>query len=110
MVKNFFKGGFKTWIKTKRKKFWQSTKNFGRAFNRESRETVKAAKILGKLLSKREPTPDEMKFLKSQSVDIGKAVALLGLQFIPGSSLGIIIIEKSLKKHGMSIFPKSQDN
>lgn len=109
MFKKFFKGGFKTWAKSKRTKIWQSTKNFGKAFKRESKETVKAAKILGKLITKKEPTQDEINFLKSQSVDIGKAVALLGLQFIPGSSLGIIALEKSLKKYGMTIFPKSQE-
>jgi len=109
MVKKLFNGGFRTWAKNKRKNIWQGTKNFGKAFRRESKETAKAAKILGKLLTKKEPTQDEITFLKSQSVDIGKAVALLGLQFIPGSSLGIIVLEKSLKKYGMTIFPKSQE-
>lgn len=109
MVKKLFKGSFKTWAKAKRKSIWQGTKNFGNAFRRESKETVKATKILGKLLMKKEPTQDEINFLKSQSVDIGKAVALLGLQFIPGSSLGIIVLEKSLKKYGLTIFPKSQE-
>lgn len=109
MVKKFFNGGFKAWAKSKRTKIWQGTKNFGKAFRRESRETAKATKILGKLLMKKEPNQDEINFLKSQSVDIGKAVALLGLQFIPGSSLGIIVLEKSLKKYGLTIFPKSQE-
>ena len=78
-----------------------------RAFKRESKETVVAAKILAKLLKDEDSvTQEEIKFLKSQSVDIGKAVGLLGLQLVPGSSLGIIAIEKIGKKKGFTVFPK----
>lgn len=37
MVKKFFKGGFRAWAKSKRKNIWQGTKNFGKAFRRESK-------------------------------------------------------------------------
>lgn len=81
-----------------------------RAFKRESKETVVAAKILAKLLKDEDSvTEDEIKFLKNQSVDLGKAVGLLGLQFVPGSSLGIIALEKIGKKKGFTVFPKENE-
>jgi hypothetical protein len=110
LVREFLQEDLGSWVKEKSHKAWQGTKDFGKAVSRESRETLIAAKILGKLLTKKEPTPEEIKFLKGQTVDLGKAVALLGLQFVPGSSLGIIALEKMLKKHGMTMFPKSQGN
>lgn len=81
-----------------------------RAFKRESKETVVAAKILAKLLKDEDSvTEDEIKFLKNQSVDLGKAVGILGLQFVPGSSLGIIALEKIGKKKGFTVFPKENE-
>jgi hypothetical protein len=76
-------------------------------FKRESRETVIAAKILKKLIiNEKSVTKKEIFFLKHQSVNIGKAIGLIGLQFIPGSSVGIIALERIAKKRGLTIFPK----
>jgi len=79
-------------------------------FLRESRETIIAAKILKKLLKdENSVTSEEIKFLKSQSVDIGKAIGLVGLQFIPGSSVGIIALEKIGNKRGFTVFPRENN-
>ena len=56
----------------------------------------------------KEVTPEQVQFLKDQSVDVGKALALIGLQAIPGSSVAIIAIEKAGQKHGFTLFPKDQ--
>lgn len=96
------------WILINKHKIKNHLKKFNSAFKRESRETIIAAKILKKIIMKKEPTKEEISFLKSQSADIGKAAALIGLQLVPGSSIGIIALEKALKKYGMTIFPKSQ--
>ena len=96
------------WIKKQAQSGWQKTKDFGQAVKRETKETLMAAKIFGKLLKKQEPTPEEIKFLKGQGGDLAKALVLLGLQAVPGSSLAVIGIEKFLKKHGMTMFPQSQ--
>ena len=98
------------WTKDKAKKTWTGVKNFGKAVGRETRETLTAAKILGKVIAKKEPTPEEIKFLKGQSADLGKAAILLGLQLVPGSSLAVVAIEKFLRKHNMTMFPKSQSD
>lgn len=79
----------------------------GRAFRRESKETVVAARILRRLLKdENSVSEEEIKFLKSQGADLGKAVGLLGLQLVPGSSVGIIALEKLGKKKGFTVFPK----
>lgn len=96
------------WVKKQAQTGWQKTKDFGKAVKRETKETLMAAKILGKILKKQEPTPEEIKFLKGQSGDLAKALVLLGLQAVPGSSLAVIAIEKFLKKYGMTMFPKAQ--
>ena len=98
------------WIRIKSKKILIIFVRTKRAFRRESKETIVAAKILKRLLKDEDSvTEEEIKFLKSQSVDIGKAVGLIGLQFIPGSSLGIIALEKIGKKKGFTIFPKENN-
>jgi hypothetical protein len=77
---------------------------------RESRETVVAAKILIKLIRNgKNVSSEEVIFLKKQSIDIGKITTLIGLQLIPGSSFGIIILEKIGKRRGFTIFPKEHE-
>lgn len=49
-----------------------------------------------------------MAFLKGQSIDLAKALALIGLQAVPGSSLAIIALEKIGKKYGFTLFPQAQ--
>ena len=92
------------------KKVEEIAKETAEATAREIKETAKAAQILAKLVRRKHPTPEEIKFLKSQSVDIAKAVALIGLQAVPGSSLGIIALEKIGQKHGFTLFPKAQED
>lgn len=87
---------------------YNKTKVLGKAFQREARETEVASKILMKIIKGKEVTPNEIKFLKDQSVDLGKALALIGLQAVPGSNLAIIAIEKVGQKHGFTLFPKAQ--
>lgn len=95
-------------IADKSKKVWEETKNIGKAAKREAQETRDASKILMKIVKGKDVTPEEVKFLKDQSVDLGKAVALIGLQAVPGSSVAIIAIEKVGQKHGFTLFPKDQ--
>jgi len=83
-------------------------KKIGNAFKREANETVLAAKILKSMLQKKEVTQEQIDFLKGQSVDLGKALAIIGLQAIPGSSVAIVALEKVAQKYGFSLFPQDQ--
>lgn len=95
------------WFRIKYKKFFIAIIRTKRALRRESKETVVAAKILSRLMrDEKSVSEEEIKFLKGQSVDLGKAVGLLGLQLVPGSSLGIVALEKIGKKKGFTVFPK----
>jgi len=95
------------WFRIQSKKIFIIIMRTRVAFKRESNETVVAAKILSKLIkNEKSVTDEEIKFLKNQSVDLGKAVGLIGLQFVPGSSIGIIALEKIGKKKGFTLFPK----
>ncbi|HEY9124047.1 MAG TPA: hypothetical protein PK252_04025 [Bacteroidales bacterium] len=98
----------KIFILTKAIVTWSWIKSVGRAFKRESEETKIASKILLKMLKGKDVTPEEVQFLKGQSVDLGKALALIGLQAIPGSSFAIIAIEKVAQKYGFTLFPQEQ--
>ena len=89
---------------------WTKTKTIGKAFQREARETRQASKILLKMVHGKDVSKEEIKFLKDQSVDIGKALALIGLQAVPGSSVAIIAIEKVAQRHGFTLFPQSQSD
>ena len=101
--------GIGSWTKEKAKKAWQTTKDTGKAIGRETKETIAAAKVLYRLIKGGEPSAEEVKFLKSQSADFGKALVLIGLQAVPGSSLAVVGLEKLLKKYGMTLFPQSQN-
>jgi len=101
-------GETKNWIKKHAGKAWDGVVNTGKAFGREATETIAASKILLKMLSKSEVSEDEVSFLKDQSIDIVKALALIGLQAVPGSSVGIIALEKIAQRKGITLFPKAQ--
>lgn len=64
-----------------------------------------AAEILIRLLENREVTHEQISFLKDQSIDFTKVLAIIGLQAIPGSSIGIILLQKIAEKHGFSLLP-----
>ena len=95
-------------IKVKIIAIWAKTKKLGVAFRREADETYLASKILLELAKGEEVLPEQIKFLKEQSIDFGKALAIIGLQAIPGSSVAIIALEKIGEKHGFTLFPKDQ--
>jgi len=89
------------------KKFIDFWKNIFSIFRRERTQTKKAIQILRKVLKKQDPTPEEIRFLKGQSLDLVKIVGLMGLGVV---SVAIpIALEKSLNRWGISIMPKDQD-
>jgi hypothetical protein len=85
-----------------------SIRRIGRSLVRESKETKLASKILVELIKGKNVKPEEIDFLKGQSVDLGKALAIIGLQAVPGSNFAIIAIEKALQKYDFSLFPTKQ--
>ena len=93
----------------KLKATWEQTKKFGEAFKREAHETQLASKILLHLIEGHKETPEQIKFLKEQSIDFGKVLIIIGLQAVPCSSVAIIALEKIGQKHGFTIFPKAQE-
>lgn len=95
-------------IKEKATKAWEKIKSIGRASKREAQETYLASKILLDLSRGKEVSEDQIKFLKEQSIDFGKALALIGLQAVPGSSVAIVALEKIGEKHGFTLFPQDQ--
>lgn len=99
----------KSWLRGHIDKAWTGVKNTGKAVKRETIETYAATKILLKILSNSEISDKEVAFLKDQSVDIVKALALIGLQAVPGSSVGIIALEKFAKSKGFTVLPKAHD-
>ena len=97
----------KDWLSTHVNKAWTGVKNIGKAVTRETLETYAAAKILIKLTHDSENvTDEEIEFMKDQSVDLVKALTIIGLQAVPGSSAGIIALEVLAKKKGFTLFPK----
>jgi hypothetical protein len=71
----------------------------------ERHDNYIAAEILLKLLEKKPVSNPQIEFLKNQSIDFSKVLAIIGLQVIPGSSIAIVLLEKVAEKHGFSLFP-----
>lgn len=94
---------YKQYIKEGIRDSWNS---FISIAGREKEETINAIKIIKKLLFKQQVTPEEIRYLKSQSADIAKIVAIMGLGAV---SMALpIALEKILNQWNISIMPKSQ--
>lgn len=84
------------------KKSWSEFVNGAR---REGKETTEAAKILAKIINKEDVSEEDKMFLKEQSKDLARIVALMGLGAV---SMALpIALEKVLNKWNISIMPKS---
>ena len=106
-VVNEFGEKMKSFLNNKKDDMINSWKNFVKIAKREKSETVKAVKILGDLLSKKEVSEKDIEFLKAQSKDIAKIVAVMGMGAV---SMAIpIALEKILNKYGISIMPSSHE-
>jgi hypothetical protein len=106
-VVNEFGEKMKSFLNNKKDDMINSWKNFVKIAKREKSETVKAVKILGDLLSKKEVSEKDIEFLKAQSKDIAKIVAVMSMGAV---SMAIpIALEKILNKYGISIMPSSNE-
>ncbi|MEO8760689.1 MAG: hypothetical protein ABI448_07360 [Bacteroidia bacterium] len=97
-------------MKDEANKALENIKSIGNASKREIYETYLASEILLKLSTGDDVSEEQITFLKEQSIDVAKALTLIGLQAIPGSSVAIIILEKLGEKHGFTLFPKAHKN
>jgi hypothetical protein len=86
----------------------QSWKRFVEVAKREGKESVEAAKILKKVLTKEETTDNEIQFLKEQSGDIAKMLGVVAMGVV--STALPILVEKALNKKGVSILPKERSS
>lgn len=75
----------------------------------EYRETIVAGEILYDMVRRKEATKEEVDFLKSQSIDLLKVMGVLGVSIVPMSTVILVGIEKTLRPHGMTLFPKKHD-
>lgn len=91
------------------RKILEKSRDILLAGKREAIETYDAAHIMVHIIEGKDVTPEQVEFLKAQSADIGKVLALIGLQAIPGSCVAIVALEVFAQKHGFSIFPTSQN-
>ena len=98
-----------SWLKKKGQELKDKAIDFKKAGVREGYEIVLAARILLNIIKKKGATPEEIKFLKSQSADMAKIVALLGLQAIPGNNAMILFLDKLFEKSNIpfSFYPSS---
>ena len=96
--------GFTQKKKEDLKKFWfELTKGA----KRERKETAEAVKILARLIKNRDSvTQEDLTFLKQQSGDIARIIALISL-----GAVSVVIpvgLEKLLNQYGISIMPRKR--
>ena len=72
----------------------------------ESYDTLVAGEILLLLLEGKEVSEEQLTFLKKQTIDFTRVLAIIGLQAVPGSSIAIIALQKIGEKYGIEIIPK----
>lgn len=83
-------------------------KKLGTASRIEARNNYIAAKILIRMIEQKDVSPADIGFLKSQSIDFAKVLALIGLAAVPGSSVAMILLAEAGRKYGFSIFPNTR--
>ena len=88
-------------------KFKEGWSKFISAAKREGKETAIAAEILKRMVTGKEVSNNEKKFLKNQSIDLLKRVGVVGLGAV--SSVIPVALEKMLNKKDISIMPTKQD-
>lgn len=93
-------------IKAEASKALENMKKLGHATEQQVKDTYLASEILLSLTKGNAVSEEQIIFLKEQSLNLGKALALIGLQAVPGSSVAIVILEKVAVKHGFSLFPR----
>lgn len=82
------------------------SKNFWEATKREGKETKQAIAILRKMIKGQEVTDKEKAFFKKQAGDIAKIFPLIAIQGIPGGSVAITPLLKTIgKKYKFEPFP-----
>jgi hypothetical protein len=79
-------------------------KNVGKTAKRETSETLQATRIIANIIKNKNATPEEVQFLKKQSVDILKILGILGVSVV--SSAIPILLDKILRPKGINIFPE----
>ena len=84
------------------------TKRFESEAKLEADDDYVAAEILIMFLDDKPVTTEQIIFLKKQSIDFAKVLALIGLQAVPGSSVAIVMLQKVAVKHGFSLFPNPE--
>lgn len=106
---DFLAEGLGDWLKGKANVLKQKLADFKKGAVREKYETILAARILLKMIGKRDASPEEVKFLKSQAVDLTKVIGLLGLQAVPGGNATVMLLNKLFSKYNIpfSFYPNS---
>lgn len=86
------------------------TKNFWEATKREGKETKQAVAIMRKMIKGQEVSEQEKKFFKKQAGDVAKIFPLIALQGVPGGSVAITPLLKTLgKKYNFNPFPTANE-
>jgi hypothetical protein len=93
-------------LKAEACKALEALKNLEHATETQVKDTYLASEILLSLTKGHEVSAEQITFLKDQSVNLGKALTLIGLQVVPGSSIAIVVLEKVVEKHGFTLFPR----
>jgi hypothetical protein len=93
-------------IKDKLKNFISKVKEVTK---REGKETGQLLGLLYKIIVKKhKPSPEEKKFMKGQSLDLGKLAIMGTLQLIPGSTAVTPLVVGLGKKYGFNVLPSEQ--
>ena len=93
-------------LKDKLKNFISKVKEVTK---REGKETGQLLGLLYKIVVKKhKPSPEEKKFMKGQSLDLGKLAIMGALQLIPGSTAITPLVVGLGKKYGFNVLPSEQ--
>jgi len=73
----------------------------------ELEQTVEGAALLKKLAQGQSLTSQEKEQLKTQVVDVGKGIPLLGLIILPGGGIAVMVLAKLAKMAGVDLMPSA---
>tara|TARA_Y100001963_G_scaffold154855_2_gene244567 strand:- start:233 stop:622 length:390 start_codon:yes stop_codon:yes gene_type:complete len=93
------------WIKEKGKAAKDSTVDFLMKLKIELEETAEGTEILAKIVMGQTLSAEERTALKTQVMDIGKGLPLLGLIALPGGGIATMALLKLAEKFGIDLMP-----
>ena len=95
------------WLKAQGSVMIDDARTFLKNLKHELEQTAEGSVLLGKLARGQQLSKAETAQLKTQLIDVGKGIPLLGLILLPGGGIAVMVLSKLADKLGIDLMPSA---